>query len=759
MNRMFKDCNLLTFINISSFRGTNVTTTKEMFSGCFSLTSLDLNNFDVSSATNMESMFYGCESLSYLNINNFHTSKVTNMKNMFRYCSSLISLNLSNFQIKENTQYEDIFFGISENLIYCMNNDFYEKIKSDMDNKKCSVWDNNCIPDWSKKSKKIINDNENGLCFENCNETENYKYEYKNKCYRSCPEGTTSMYNNNFLCEVFNDKEYKEFTDKQNKDIQICRPDGFFKHECKPKKYTNFMIDKIIHDIINGLINDVIDDIIKNKIDIYEIDDNIKYQITSSFNQKNNFYDNISVIDLQKCEDKLKAVYDIPQNETLIIFKYDYISDSYLVPIVGYEVFNPITKGILDLNHCKNIKIDIILPANISDDKLYKHDPHNNYFKDKCSTFPNEKGVDMTIYDRKKEYNDKNNALCLENCDYINYNNGTKKVVCQCESQFNLSLISWDKIINGKKLLHNFIDIKKSINIDVIKCFKKFMTKTGFKNNIGSYIILSIIIIYLVCLISFLVKGYKLLIGKINKIIKDNKKQNRSKNTLLITTNPPKTKNLILKTDRKSKKPRKYLTNSNNISSNSKYNLKKNSKNLKFKKRHETDKTNNKINSNNRAIYSDFELNLLDFSTAKKNDKRDYIEIYISFVKTRHPLISSFFPINDYNLMSIKICLLFFTLALNIFVTSLFFTDDTMHKIVEDEGLFNFLYNLPLTIYSTIISIIINIIIKKLALSEDTIIEIKKENKLEDMERLAKKKKKNLIIKFLLFFIFVFYYF
>ena len=201
---------------------------------------------------------------------------------------------------------------------------------------------------------------------------------------------------------------------------------------------------------------------------------------------------------------------------------------------------------------------------------------------------------------------------------------------------------------------------------------------------------------------------------------------------------------------------RKYLTNSNNISPNSKCNLKKNIKNLKLKKRYETDKTKNKINSNNRAIYRDFELNLLDFSTAKKNDKRDYIEIYISYVKTRHPLISSFFPINDYNLMSIKICLLFFTLALNIFVTSLFFTDDTMHKIVEDEGLFNFLYNLPLTIYSTIISIIINIIIKKLALSEYTIIEIKKENKLEDKEQLAKKIKKNLIIKFLLFFIFVF---
>ena len=31
-----------------------------------------------------------------------------------------------------------------------------------------------------------------------------------------------------------------------------------------------------------------------------------------------------------------------------------------------------------------------------------------------------------------------------------------------------------------------------------------------------------------------------------------------------------------------------------------------------------------------------------------------------------------------------------------------------MHKIIEDEGIFNFVYNLPITIYSTIISFVIN---------------------------------------------------
>ena len=65
-------------------------------------------------------------------------------------------------------------------------------------------------------------------------------------------------------------------------------------------------------------------------------------------------------------------------------------------------------------------------------------------------------------------------------------------------------------------------------------------------------------------------------------------------------------------------------------------------------------------------------------------------------VKTRHPFISSFLHSDNYNSMSINICLLFFTFALDLIVNSLFFNDYTMHKIVEDEGIFNFVYNLPI---------------------------------------------------------------
>ena len=127
----------------------------------------------------------------------------------------------------------------------------------------------------------------------------------------------------------------------------------------------------------------------------------------------------------------------------------------------------------------------------------------------------------MTVYDRKKVYNDKKLALCPNNCDYIYFNNDTKKVLCQCEPQKNSSLTTLDKIINGKNLLHNFKVIKKLSNIDVIKCYTKFLTLNGFKNNIGSYIILVIILIYISGLISFLIKGNKILKEKIEKLIKN----------------------------------------------------------------------------------------------------------------------------------------------------------------------------------------------------------------------------------------------
>lgn len=115
----------------------------------------------------------------------------------------------------------------------------------------------------------------------------------------------------------------------------------------------------------------------------------------------------------------------------------------------------------------------------------------------------------MTIFDRKKEYNDKNLSLCASNCIYSDYDNSTKKVICQCEPQSNSSLIILEKIINKENLLQNFKDLKKTTNIQVVTCYKKFLSFKELKSNIGSFILLFIILFYLIGLLAFIINGYK----------------------------------------------------------------------------------------------------------------------------------------------------------------------------------------------------------------------------------------------------------
>ena len=77
-----------------------------------------------------------------------------------------------------------------------------------------------------------------------------------------------------------------------------------------------------------------------------------------------------------------------------------------------------------------------------------------------------------------------------------------------------------------------------------------------------------------------------------------------------------------------------------------------------------------------------------------------------------------------------------------------------MHKLYIDYGKFDFIYNLPQTIYSAIISGFFSFLFEYLALSEDTILKFK-ENRIEDDDIFIKKEKeiKCLKIKSVIFFV------
>ena len=88
---------------------------------------------------------------------------------------------------------------------------------------------------------------------------------------------------------------------------------------------------------------------------------NIKYQISTSWNQNNNNNENISTIKLGDCENILKEKYNISSNISLLIFKLDVDMEGYSAPSVEYEIYNPITKQkLLSKTSSCDIKILIL---------------------------------------------------------------------------------------------------------------------------------------------------------------------------------------------------------------------------------------------------------------------------------------------------------------------------------------------------------------------------------------------------------------
>ena len=330
-----------------------------------------------------------------------------------------------------------------------------------------------------------------------------------------------------------------------------------------------------------------------------------------------------------------------------------------------------------------------------------------------------------------------------------------------------------------------------------MKCSKKLFCKEGIINNIGNYIMSSIIIMHIISVILFKIKGYQIIKNMIDNIVKKNMsnnfQQNYEKNDNSINEKNAKNENIYnnkkkrikfkrkagkkktnqssghldIKNPLKKKKKHKVISNENkNISSqqiekfNSKYNIhifpknSTNNLNLNFSNSNKNLEKIDKARSNqikNFYNFNDYELNRLLYYEALKIDKRTFFGYYFSLLKEKHLLILAFFTNNDYNSKIIKIFLFFFTFSLYYTINALFFNYTTMNKIYEDNGSFNFLFQLPQIIYSALISSVICLIINYLALSQNDIVELKKEK--YNINQKASSTLKCLIIKFFIFFI------
>ena len=86
-------------------------------------------------------------------------------------------------------------------------------------------------------------------------------------------------------------------------------------------------------------------------------------------------------------------------------------------------------------------------------------------------------------------------------------------------------------------------------------------------------------------------------------------------------------------------------------------------------------------------------------------------------------------------------------------MNALFFKDDSLHKIYEDQGKYNFLYQIPQILYSIIFTQIISSLLEKLSLSQDEISDLKEKYNLKEINKEVKSVVKYITIKCILFFI------
>ena len=731
---------------------------------------------------------------------------------------------------------------------------------------QCTI-DPICPPEY----RRLINGTRE--CVKNCSDLKaiNKTKEYRKTCYKSCPVPDYLLIKDGNLCRSKCPKFEEPFEMKYD---QICVSNCTIMQRKDELCITNYYGNRSNLEIQDKVFYNLIDDMVET-FDFKYLNDNISiileedncthiYEIMTTNCKVSN--QKTSTLYLKNCENKLKAYYSIPDEDPLYVLKLDAYREGQTGPTVEYQIFYPLNKRKLeqlDLTICEGDGVSLLVSANITEDEIDMYNKNSGFYNDICYTYTSGSGTDLTLEDRQGDFSNNNKSLCEADCEFVKYHSDLGKAECSCDVKTTAPLISDIKVDKDK--LYQFIDLKKLMNFDVMKCYNLLTSISGIKENIGFYVFFPAFVAYFISIIIFYKKDFNLIKYQIKEIVYAKRYLNyfdyvpkakpinlepKNKEPIFMTylkkkniklsknfgnrkTNPIFSKSEIIQNkieininiEKKSKsknqiknnklKEIKELTEQENEEQNNnddiiikknKINKKKNifnddicnekdnknsnqnappiksnNNNIKPSKK---SKTFNFMETNGENIENDIdlgsdddkskparkltekekqrikdilkhnenELNDLSYKEALKYDRRTFLQFYFSLLKSKHIFIT-LLEKRDYNSRIIKLFLCFYSFAFGYAVNALFFSDDTMHKIHEDGGEFNFWYQLPQIIYSTIISYILENFLNYLAFSEEDVINLKKEKVVKHIGRKAKEVLRTLSLKFMLFYI------
>ena len=776
---LFYGCASLEFIDLSKMNTSKVNSMEYMFYKAISLTSVKLKesnspelyfntelvenmrymfayctnlkeaNFSFLVAKHLKDlsyMFYECENLASVNLTNFDTSEVTTMEKMFYRNLNLSYLNLQIATDSKVRSYDDILEGGLRNMVFCFNDDEFHTVGDAlfMNRKECSI--NNCSYNAYDYRKLLIYDNvsieSSDKCIDIVDSDEKCGkkyYYYSYGCYAKCLNDTVEDYYGKKICYGKDEQALPCNIQKVLTGEQNC-----ISIDNLTKTYNNTPDDKIqfIEDTKKEFFYDrdtFASEYVKKNgmIHKYFFDDSISYELTTLSDK--NLYNDLTYINIMDCENLLKTTKGIEPNEELMLFKIEYFTEEFKIPIIEYKIF--FQNGTeLNFSICNCMKFIYSIPVSLNESLLYKYNPNSEYNNELCFQFTTEYKTDIILYDRRNEFNVENASYCESNCKFLKYDNG--RVYCECpiKSEFNKFI---DKNESQRyDLIYRFHDIHpQSTNLGVLRCFKMLFSKLSINGNYPSIIYIIFIVGNLAAALFFCISDYKNLYSQIQSYTEQlsktkDKKNKKGRQNIITTGNNPPPKMTGEKIYKKQKNDLISNDTEKNSGNASKFNSKMFGPSSLMKG--ETDRRLN-LSSKDELFWdkTDMEINMLTYAEAIKTDKRGCFQLYFSFLKTRQLLIYIF--TNDYNSFIVKVCFILFVFGVCLGINTFFFTDKVIHSYYEKKGkqklINSVLSHLSSIIISTIISSIIKSIMLILTLTDIDVIDIKETSTMSREEK------------------------
>ena len=501
--------------------------------------------------------------------------------------------------------------------------------------------------------------------------------------------------------------------------------------------------------------------------------ENYSYPIDSNINDLKKKFKNYTFLEILPEEiDLIYDQFGLDrENDKLNVYIDNFISNDPKMAINDYSYKFILENGTeLNLNNVKEeILINCFVPINDFELANYNYsqyfygqgydiyDKDNNFYNDFCSSAHLGEN-DITLADRRKYIYPNNVTLCKNNCEYKGVEREDKRIICSCHINENIkkNKENYFKEEDDGNFLSYILD---NINYKIFNCYNLISSFDNLKNNYAFYTILGVYFVFLCLNLIFycytLPSMKKEMIIEAPTPIKVRQKIIQEllrlrRNTGLNLLNPIKKRGKHKKSKTTLKKQSaEYFLSSNSSNKNltrsivvikkktrsSKFNIKKKTvinqytsiqnfisgpmeKKISDEEKQKENKATleenqvveNSENNENNPKYSNQDINEFPFTKAIKNDNRNILQMFYSFLIIKLELINIFCTKSKIKILLIEEYILF--LLFNFFINTLLYSDEVVSNKYHNNGELDIFVTIFLSLLSNLITSIICYYIK-----------------------------------------------